>query len=344
MLNLLKKTFWLIRCGSWPVFIVIMCIWLSQLGMYVREYAFENLCHEAIRHPKGISYEGVENYVTWCATWWWHPLGAITRAGAGVLGGLLICLLSRLWVSRSTATYAFNAVFASLISTAYASYMIVEPFKYFIWRACMFNYDEYKTVCDEQLGTLGDQRFFMPIALCLTLWIAFFSYKRKSNNNGTGPKNLRPTFSWMLKTSLFFAVVGGFIGSTIAMGLTYTLYSNDSNHMPITAIVAGIALGYSLLGFPVAAFAGFMYSVLRNRSNKGNSTLSHKLWLGLTPSCVLTSLLLLFNISTRIDLTEIAYKGLFLTACTLITVYLHSQVEERYTFFKRGVIQGKRLS
>ncbi len=176
----LKECFWLLRGLSWPFLVVGILVAVGGIGGEMREYAFENSCPGSMRH---VLHETEDTYASWCDTWWWHPLRALSRLIPGAIGLLTIWLFCRFYLRNTLSGYLFTAIFVTLGSLLRIALYLAEPFKNWFTNECLLGTDPgLHSLCVQQLGPYGDQYFYLPVLFPLALWAIYFWEKARRLN------------------------------------------------------------------------------------------------------------------------------------------------------------------
>lgn len=178
----IKEIVWLLRCFSWPLVVIAFVTLITAAGHEMRMYAFDNWCNANIRYPFQDS-----GHVDWCDVWWWHPLRALSRLIPGIAGGLALYWLCGAYLRRSNTGYLFTAIALTIAPVLKLAYVFLEPFKDWFKKQCLFGLDpNLAHACAQQLGSYGDQRFYIPILLPLVFWLLYHRTKK-----ATTPKEHR---------------------------------------------------------------------------------------------------------------------------------------------------------
>ena len=180
MRRLLKECLWLIRCISWPFLLVCIILAVGFIGGEIREYAFVNMCPIDLRH---VLHGAPDTYSSWCDIWWWHPLRALSRLIPGVVALFVVFLFCRFYLRNALSGYLFTAILVTCGSALRVILYVLEPFKHEFRLNCLFGKDPtFREACVQQLGSYGDQTFYLPILFTLTLWAIYF-WQRSSRKS-----------------------------------------------------------------------------------------------------------------------------------------------------------------
>ncbi|MDG3066591.1 hypothetical protein ACFQ4M_03180 [Thauera mechernichensis] len=162
-----------LRRAFWFFLLIFLYGKLVYLAMDVRVFAFENYCPEALMYRSQEfekRYLDFYNYVDWCASDWWHPLRLASHLIVGGLAGALAYLSGWIVMGREFMRSRVAMVMIFVIASVHMFLLSLPPtilsYPDMTQRACnhqLFDQDEMG-LCEVQLGSYGDVRFFYPLA------------------------------------------------------------------------------------------------------------------------------------------------------------------------------------
>lgn len=160
----------------WGLILLVLFVLIYNAGIYflheVQEWVYDVGCPLNNKHNfDSYSVDGSMYFqADWCEQWWWHPFRALNRIFTAICSAtILIAIMPKKWL-RSSYLGLWVVVFVWIHILA-----INENILFHEWfqDACLHrNRDTTKELCELQLGSFGDVRFFYPLAFMLTFGCA----------------------------------------------------------------------------------------------------------------------------------------------------------------------------
>jgi hypothetical protein len=168
--KLLSVTFFMI----WAIIAITLYIYGLDISLDLRIWVFNNYCPQELSHGWNQELDN-KNWVDWCGAFWWHPFRLISRCIVAIVFGGLISISARALLLNSKTPLKTAFLLALAISSLHILFFaLFEPaMKNYFFHACFRGFDPniLRETCAQQLGFLGDQRFFYPIGISVTCWL-----------------------------------------------------------------------------------------------------------------------------------------------------------------------------